>query len=114
MVACLAALGCLAGLVIAARGKPPVGPKALSLPTAWPAGPPTPAVGSPAASRSRLGALSWPADGVSAAFIGGLGVTDGPGATRPVPIASVAKLMRPRAARLRAFFRAAGCALGEG
>jgi D-alanyl-D-alanine carboxypeptidase (penicillin-binding protein 5/6) len=40
-----------------------------------------------------LGAVSWPADGVSAADISGIGVTDGPGATRQVPIASVAKLM---------------------
>jgi len=40
-----------------------------------------------------LGAVSWPADGVSAAEISGYGVTDGPGATRLVPIASVAKLM---------------------
>ncbi len=37
--------------------------------------------------------ISWPADGGSAADIGGTGVTDGPGATRPVPIASVAKVM---------------------
>jgi len=40
-----------------------------------------------------LGTVSWPADGVSAADISGYGVTDGPGATRQVPIASVAKLM---------------------
>jgi serine-type D-Ala-D-Ala carboxypeptidase (penicillin-binding protein 5/6) len=40
-----------------------------------------------------LGAVSWPADGVSAAGISGYGVADGPGATRQVPIASVAKLM---------------------
>ncbi|HEY2278569.1 MAG TPA: hypothetical protein VGI00_09445 [Streptosporangiaceae bacterium] len=40
-----------------------------------------------------MSAVSWPADGVSAAGISGYGVTDGPGATRPVPIASVAKLM---------------------
>ncbi len=32
---------------------------------------------------------------VSAADISGIGVTDGPGATRQVPIASVAKLMTP-------------------
>jgi serine-type D-Ala-D-Ala carboxypeptidase (penicillin-binding protein 5/6) len=93
VVACLAALGCLVGLAIAARDKPPVRPTILSVPTAWSVGTPTPAAASPAASQSRLGAVSWPADGVSAAFIGGLGVTDGPGATRPVPIASVAKLM---------------------
>jgi serine-type D-Ala-D-Ala carboxypeptidase (penicillin-binding protein 5/6) len=44
-------------------------------------------------SQEQLGAVSWPADGVSAADISGIGVTDGPGATRQVPIASVAKLM---------------------
>lgn len=37
--------------------------------------------------------MPWPADGTSAADINGTGVMDGPGATRPVPIASVAKLM---------------------
>ena len=92
-LACLAALGCLAVLVIVARDKPPVRPTTLSVPTAWSVGSPTPGAASAAASQSRLGAVSWPAEGVSAAFIGGLGVTDGPGATRPVPIASVAKLM---------------------
>src|ERR1700722_1014723 len=92
-VACLAALGCVAGLVIAARDKSPGRPAILSVPTAWSVGTPTPAAASAAASQSRLGAVSWPAEGVSAAFIGGHGVTDGPGATRPVPIASVAKLM---------------------
>jgi D-alanyl-D-alanine carboxypeptidase (penicillin-binding protein 5/6) len=92
-LACLAALGCLAGLVIAARDKSPVGPTALSLPTALPAGTFSSAAASASASHSRLGAVSWPAEGVSAAGIGGYGVTDGPGATRQVPIASVAKLM---------------------
>ncbi len=37
--------------------------------------------------------MSWPAIGTSAAGVSGYGVTDGPGATRRVPIASVAKLM---------------------
>jgi D-alanyl-D-alanine carboxypeptidase (penicillin-binding protein 5/6) len=41
----------------------------------------------------RLAAISWPAYGVSAADIGGFGVVAGPGATRPVAIASVAKVM---------------------
>ena len=40
-----------------------------------------------------LGRVSWPATGVSAAGISGLGVVAGPGARRPVPIASVAKVM---------------------
>jgi D-alanyl-D-alanine carboxypeptidase (penicillin-binding protein 5/6) len=37
--------------------------------------------------------VSWPAYGVSAADISGFGVVAGPGATQPVPIASVAKVM---------------------
>jgi len=41
----------------------------------------------------RLGAVAWPADGESAADISGVGLVPGPGATRPVPIASVAKVM---------------------
>ena len=86
-LACLAALGCLAGLVIAKL------PRSASWPTAWPSGTSTPAAGSAAPSQPQLGAVSWPADGVSAADVSGYGVTDGPGATRQVPIASVAKLM---------------------
>jgi serine-type D-Ala-D-Ala carboxypeptidase (penicillin-binding protein 5/6) len=43
--------------------------------------------------QQRLAAISWPADGVSAADVSGIGVVAGPGATRPVPIASVAKVM---------------------
>jgi D-alanyl-D-alanine carboxypeptidase (penicillin-binding protein 5/6) len=43
--------------------------------------------------RERPAAVSWPANGVSAADISGSGVMAGPGATRPVPIASVAKVM---------------------
>ena len=44
----------------------------------------------PPVSLSRV---SWPATGVSAAGISGLGVVAEPGARRPVPIASVAKVM---------------------
>ena len=40
-----------------------------------------------------LGAIAWPASGVSAAGISGIGVLPGPGARQPVPIASVAKVM---------------------
>src|SRR5262245_21278608 len=40
-----------------------------------------------------LGAIAWPAFGVSAAGIGDIGVLPGPGASQPVPIASVAKVM---------------------
>jgi D-alanyl-D-alanine carboxypeptidase (penicillin-binding protein 5/6) len=76
----LAALACLAGLAMAKL-------------KASPAGPVTPRPGSVAPSQERLGAVSWPAYGVSAADISGLGVVAGPGATRPVPIASVAKVM---------------------
>ena len=71
----------------------PVRPTALSQPTAWPYGTSTPTARSANSSQPQLGAVSWPADGVSAAGISGYGVTDGPGATRQVPIASVAKLM---------------------
>ena len=62
-------------------------------PGAWPHATSTPAAGPAPSSRPQLGVVSWPADGVSAADISGYGVTDGPGATRQVPIASVAKLM---------------------
>ena len=71
----------------------PARPTALSRPTAWPYGTSTPTAGSATSSQPQLGAISWPADGVSAAGIGGYGVVAGPGATRPVPIASVAKVM---------------------
>jgi D-alanyl-D-alanine carboxypeptidase (penicillin-binding protein 5/6) len=58
-----------------------------------PSGTVTPRAGIATPSQKQLGAVSWPADGVSAADISGIGVTDGPGATQQVPIASVAKLM---------------------
>ncbi len=53
----------------------------------------SPTAGTTTGGPARLGAVSWPADGFSAADISGVGVVVGPGATRPVPIASVAKLM---------------------
>ena len=53
----------------------------------------TPVAGTVTSRQERLAAVSWPADGVSAADISGFGVVAGPGATRPVPIASVAKVM---------------------
>ena len=90
---CLAALGGLAGLLIAKLPRPPSRPAALSWPTAHPAGTSRPAAGSATSGQPKLGAFSWPAGGTSAAYISGYGVTDGPGATRRVPIASVAKLM---------------------
>jgi D-alanyl-D-alanine carboxypeptidase (penicillin-binding protein 5/6) len=92
-LAFLAALGFLAGIVIAKLHGSPFRPTALSSPTAWPSGTSTPTAGSATPSQPQLGAVLWPADGVSAADISGYGVTDGPGATRQVPIASVAKLM---------------------
>jgi len=55
---------------------------------------PDPAQPTPVTSRSgTLGTIAWPASGVSAADIGGIGVLPGPGASHPVPIASVAKVM---------------------
>ena len=92
-LACLAGLGCLAGLVTAKLHLSSTRPTVLSRLPALPHGTPAPAPGSATPSQPQLGAVSWPADGVSAAGIGGYGVTDGPGATRQVPIASVAKLM---------------------
>jgi D-alanyl-D-alanine carboxypeptidase (penicillin-binding protein 5/6) len=90
ILALLAALACLAGFaMVELKASPPShsGP-AMSPPVTV-----TPAAGAAAPSQERLTAVSWPADGVSAADIGGIGVVPGPDATRPVPIASVAKLM---------------------
>jgi serine-type D-Ala-D-Ala carboxypeptidase (penicillin-binding protein 5/6) len=92
-LACLAALGCLAGLVIAKLHRSPLRPTALFWPTAWPSGTSTPAAGSVTPLQERLAAVSWPAEGASAADVSGFGVVYGPGATRPAPIASVAKVM---------------------
>jgi D-alanyl-D-alanine carboxypeptidase (penicillin-binding protein 5/6) len=79
----------------------PSGPTASSTGTAPPptgtatrqAGTATPQAGTAAPHKERLAEVSWPAYGVSAADISGFGVVAGPGATRPVPIASVAKVM---------------------
>ena len=92
-LACLAAVGSLAGLVAAKLPRSPSPPTALPWPAAPSSGTSTPAARPAPPGQPQLGPVSWPADGVSAAGIGGHGVTDGPGATRPVPIASVAKLM---------------------
>jgi len=91
--ACLAALGCLAGFVIAKLHRSPSEPAVQSWPTARPTGTSASAAGSAAPLQDRLAALSWPAEGASAAGISGTGVIYGPGATRPAPIASVAKVM---------------------
>jgi hypothetical protein len=45
-----------------------------------PSGPGTPRAGTGTPGQEQLGAVSWPADGTSAADISGIGVTDGPGA----------------------------------
>src|ERR1700761_9336954 len=85
----LAILGGLAGLVIAQLARP----AAVSAPTDWP---PVPSTATPRPTppgQPRLGPVYWPAAGVSAAGLSGYGLIDGPGATRPGPIASVAKLM---------------------
>ena len=60
------------------------------------ASPPWPGTAQPRPVTLRtgpLGTIAWPASGVSAAGISGIGVLPGPGASRPVPIASVAKVM---------------------
>jgi D-alanyl-D-alanine carboxypeptidase (penicillin-binding protein 5/6) len=87
MLALLAALACLAGFAVAELKTSPSGP-AMSPPVKV-----TPQAGTAPPGQEQLAAVSWPADGVSAADISGLGLVAGPGATRPVPIASVAKLM---------------------
>lgn len=87
ILALLAALACLAGFAIAELKTSPSGP------AASPSGTVTPGAGTAPSPQERLAAVSWPADGVSAADISGVGVVPGPGATRPVAIASVAKVM---------------------
>jgi D-alanyl-D-alanine carboxypeptidase (penicillin-binding protein 5/6) len=76
ILALLLALGCLAGCT-----------------TGSASGAVTPQAVTASPGQEPLAAFSWPADGTSAADISGIGVTGGPGATRQVPIASVAKLM---------------------
>ena len=89
----LAALVCLAGFAIAELKASPAEPVTPQSPAMSPTGTATPPTGMAAPRQERLAAVSWPADGVSAADISGFGVVAGPGATRPVPIASVAKVM---------------------
>jgi len=58
--------------------------------------PPQPVTAQPNPVTPRngpLGTIAWPASGVSAADISGIGILPGPGARQPVPIASVAKMM---------------------
>src|SRR6266702_1212433 len=93
ILALMAALACLAGLAMAELKTLPSGPVAPRPQATSPPGTVTPRAGTAAPRQERLAAVSWPADGVSAADISGFGVVAGPGATRPVPIASVAKVM---------------------
>jgi len=90
ILALLAALACLAGFAMAeletSPSEPATPPSGTVTPMAVPAAPAAPRPEWPAA-------VSWPAQGVSAADIDGFGVVAGPGATRPVAIASVAKVM---------------------
>jgi serine-type D-Ala-D-Ala carboxypeptidase (penicillin-binding protein 5/6) len=87
ILALLGALACLVGLAVAAPKTSPTAPATSSTGTA------TPGTGTATPRQERPATVSWPADGVSAADISDSGVLAGPGATRPVPIASVAKLM---------------------
>ena len=91
ILALLAALCCLASACLTYLGLAVL--KTSSGPAMLPPATVTPQAGTATPHQARLGAVSWPADGVSAADISGFGVVAGPGATRPVPIASVAKLM---------------------
>jgi serine-type D-Ala-D-Ala carboxypeptidase (penicillin-binding protein 5/6) len=83
----LAVLTCLAGCTRPAAQAAPLGP------AAPPGATVTFGAATATAGHGLLGAVAWPADGSSAAGVSGVGVSAGPGATRPVPIASVAKLM---------------------
>src|SRR5579859_7844338 len=83
----LAAVVCVAGFARAELTTSPSGP-AMSPPVTV-----TPWAGTAGPRHERPIVVSWPAYGVSAADISGFGVVAGPGATRPVPIASVAKVM---------------------
>jgi serine-type D-Ala-D-Ala carboxypeptidase (penicillin-binding protein 5/6) len=92
ILALLAALCCLASACLTYLGltelTTPSSDPAMSPPAAV-----TPKAGTATPHPTRLAAVSWPADGFSAADISGVGAVAGPGATRPVPIASVAKVM---------------------
>jgi D-alanyl-D-alanine carboxypeptidase (penicillin-binding protein 5/6) len=94
ILALLAALACLAGFAMVELTASPSGPATPPPATVTPgARTVTPGAGTAASLQDRLAAVSWPADGASAADISGFGVVYGPGATRPAAIASVAKVM---------------------
>jgi hypothetical protein len=85
----MAALACLAGCSMAELNKSPSGTAAPSSAPTSPPGTVTPGAGTADPRQERLAAVSWPADGVSAADISGIGVVAGPDATRAVPIGCV-------------------------
>src|SRR5580704_13088660 len=93
ILALLAVLACLAGFAIAELKTSPSAPVTPRPLVTSPSGTDTSRAETAAPRRERLATVSWPADGVAAADISGFGVVAGPGATRPVPIASVAKVM---------------------
>jgi serine-type D-Ala-D-Ala carboxypeptidase (penicillin-binding protein 5/6) len=93
ILALLAILACLAGFAVVKVTASPSDPALPRLQSTSPAGALTSRAGTAAPRQKLPAAVSWPAAGVSAADISGFGVVNGPGATRPVPIASVAKVM---------------------
>ena len=72
ILALLLALACLAGLATAGLKTSPSGSATPRPLAASPSGTATPDAG----TKKRLAAVSWPADGVSAADISGFGVAD--------------------------------------
>jgi serine-type D-Ala-D-Ala carboxypeptidase (penicillin-binding protein 5/6) len=93
ILALLSVFTCLAGCTTGELKTSTSGTAAAPGPATPAAGTVTTRAGTATPSQEQLSAVSWPADGTSAADISGIGVADGPGATRQVPIASVAKLM---------------------
>jgi D-alanyl-D-alanine carboxypeptidase (penicillin-binding protein 5/6) len=94
ILALLTALACLAGFAVVELKAFPSGSATPPAETVTPGAVTVmPQAGTAAPRQERLASVLWPADGVSAADISGIGVVAGPGATRAVPIASVAKLM---------------------
>ena len=82
------------GLVVAVAAI--IGTHVYQSATSWATSPPQPGPAQPSLvtpHNGPLGAIAWPASGVSAAGISGIGILPGPGASQPVPIASVAKVM---------------------
>ena len=94
ILALLAALACLAVFAVAVLKAYPSGSATSPPRTVTPgSGTVTPQAGMAAPLQERLAAISWPADGASAADISGFGVVYGPGSTRPVPVASTFEVL---------------------